>query len=73
MRNIFNISLSEDLSRLVEKEVKKGGYSSKSEFFRTLLRRWREEQEIIKDLENSRKEFRAGKGKLLKSLADFDD
>ncbi len=38
MRKVINISLPEDLYDEVEKEVKKGKYSTKSEFFRDILR-----------------------------------
>jgi len=67
MRNIVNISLPETLTRTVEREVKKGGYASKSEFFRYLLRLWNEKQ-LAKVLNEDRKEFEAGRGKTLKSL-----
>jgi len=70
MRKIVNISLPEELNKLMEKEVKKGKFASKSEFIRSLLRIWAEEK-LIKELEQSEKEFRAGKGKVLRSLADL--
>ncbi len=38
MRKIINVSLSEDLYNEVEMEIKKGKYSTKSEFFRDILR-----------------------------------
>ena len=70
MRNIVNISLPKQLNSLVEKEVATGQYASKSEFFRSLLRLWLEGK-LVADLETSRQELRAGKGKLLKSLAEL--
>ena len=70
MRTIINISLSEDLNKVVEKEVKKGKFSTKSEFFRNLIRLW-EEGKLLADLKESEKEFKAGKGKKLRSLADL--
>jgi len=70
MRNIINISLPLPMSKAVEKEVKKGRYASKSEFFRTLLRSWIENS-LAADLEKSREEIKKGRGKLLKSLADL--
>ncbi|MBM3256606.1 MAG: ribbon-helix-helix protein, CopG family [Candidatus Moranbacteria bacterium] len=70
MRNIVNISLPKTLNRTVEREVKKGGYASKSEFFRYLLRLWNEKQ-LAKVLNEDRKEFEAGKGKVLKSLKNL--
>ncbi len=70
MRTIVNISLPPKLSSLVEKEILKGNYASKSEFFRTLLRLWLEGK-LAEDLEASRKELESGKGKLLKSLVNL--
>lgn len=67
MRNIVNISLPKSMNRTVEKEVKKGGYASKSEFFRYLLRLWKE-KELARELNEDRKEFETGKGKVLRSL-----
>lgn len=72
MRKIINISLSEELNKLVEKEVKKRKFVTKSEFFRFLLRREQEEQRILEELKESQREFIEGKGKLLRSLADLD-
>ena len=70
MRAIVNISLPTQLNSVVEKEVKTGNYASKSEFFRSLLRLWLENR-LASELENSRKELKAGKGTLLKSLSDL--
>ena len=70
MRKIVNISLPENMVRAVEDEVKSKNFSTKSEFFRMLLRLWME-GEMADELEKSRKEFKQGKGKLLKSLKDL--
>lgn len=70
MRAIVNISLPVQLNSLVEKEVRTGRYTSKSEFFRSLLRLWLEGR-LSGVLEESRKELKAGKGVLLKSLSDL--
>lgn len=67
MRNIVTISLPEPLAAEVEKEVRTGGFASKSEFFRHILR----ERKLAKELEADRKEFEGGKGELLKSLRDL--
>ena len=67
MRNIVNISLPKEMAEIVEENVKTGYYSTKSEFFRALLRDWLEGK-LAGELEESRKEMLAGKGKLLKSL-----
>ena len=67
MRNVINISLPPQMTEAVEKNVKKGHFSSKSEFFRMLLRLWMEGK-LAEELEESREELRQGKGKLLRSL-----
>ncbi len=70
MRDLINISLPIELSKKVDKAVKTGHYTSKSEFFRTLMRLWEEEQ-VLKELQVSQKEIIAGKGKILRSLKDL--
>lgn len=70
MRAVVNISLPTQLNTVVEKQVASGHFASKSEFFRNLLRMWIEGQ-LLKDLEESRKELNAGKGKVLRSLSDL--
>jgi len=72
MRDIINISLSKELAKELERAVKRGRYSSKSEFVRYLIREKLEEEELLKSVQRSEAEFRAGKGKILKSLADLD-
>lgn len=67
MRNIINISLPEDMVKSVQKAMKKEHFSTKSEFFRMLVRLWMEGK-FATELEESRKELRQGKGKLLTSL-----
>ena len=71
MRTIVNISLPKELNNVVEREVKRGKFASKSEFFRDLLRFWIEEGKLLKELEESRRELKAGKGKSLRSLKDL--
>ena len=67
MRNIINISLPPELKRDVDKAVKTGRFSTKSEFFRHLMRLWQEEQ-LLAELRQSQKEIVLGRGKKLKSL-----
>ena len=67
MREVINISLPKELNRKVEELMKRGGYATKSEFFRDILRMWMEGK-ILRELSESRKELASGKGKLLKSL-----
>jgi len=71
MRSIVNISLPPSLLKEVNKEVKEGGFASKSEFFRQLLRSWREAR-LLAEIKASQKEFAAGKGIRLKSWDDLD-
>ncbi|MBI2062227.1 MAG: hypothetical protein HYT64_00820 [Candidatus Yanofskybacteria bacterium] len=68
MRNIINISLPEAMAKMVEKEVQRGRFASTSEYIRYLIR----SNELMSDIEQSRKEFAEGKGKLLKSLKELD-
>ena len=70
MRNIINISLPQQMATAVEKGMKKEHFSTKSEFFRALIRLWMQGK-LVGELEESRKEFRQGKGKLLRSLKDL--
>ena len=72
MRSIINISLPKALDAAVDKEVQRGKYASKSEFFRTVLKQWLEERQVIAEIQESRAEIRAGKGIILRSLADLE-
>lgn len=56
--------------KTVKSAVKTGEYASTSEFFRFLLRKWQEDR-LLKELNDSRREISAGKGKILKSLKDL--
>lgn len=71
MRNIINISLPVSMAREVKKEVREGDFASVSEFFRHLLRLWKNEK-LLHELRESKKEFERGKGKVLRSLSDLD-
>ena len=70
MRDIINISLPEELTREVERAVKSGDYATKSEFFRHLLRLWKEDQ-VLKELHESKREIARERGKVLRSLKDL--
>ncbi len=70
MRTVINISLPKEMALEVERGVKKGNFSTKSEFFRSLLRDWMEEK-LLEELKESQKEFEQGKAKLLRSLKDL--
>jgi len=70
MRAVVNISLPQNLNEILEKEVLQGNFSSKSEFFRSLLRNYLETK-TAKELEESRRELKSGNGKLLRSLSDL--
>lgn len=67
MRSIVNLSLPAPMLTVVDTAISSGNYTSRSEFFRELLRSWMEEK-LLKDLKTSQAEMRSGKGKLLKSL-----
>ena len=70
MRDVVNISLPELLNKEIEKAMKKGRYSTKSEFIRELIRSHLED-ELVRQVEESEREIRAGKGKVLRSLRDL--
>lgn len=70
MRAIINISVPQEVKKEMETAVKQGGFATKSEFVRDLMRLWKQEQ-ILKELRQSQQEFARGKGKLLKSLKDL--
>lgn len=70
MREIINISLPSQLATNVRKAVKQGDYISTSEFFRDLLRDW-QNGKLLNELNESREEIKAGKGKTLKSLKEL--
>ncbi|MFA5310560.1 MAG: hypothetical protein WC386_02625 [Candidatus Paceibacterota bacterium] len=58
------------MSSDIKNAVKKHNYGTTSEFFRHLFREWKE-AELIKELNEGRKEIMEGKGKSLKSLKDL--
>ena len=68
MRSIVNVSLPKELNKFVDREVKKGKFASKSEFFRSLLRYWQQEEKLLEEIKKSEREFSQGKGNTLKSL-----
>jgi Arc/MetJ-type ribon-helix-helix transcriptional regulator len=70
MRQVLNISLPKQTAMEVRSAVKKNHYISVSEFFRDLLRDW-QAGNLLKELNQSRAELKAGKGKTLKSLKDL--
>lgn len=70
MRTIINISVPASVKEEVENEVKTGGYASVSEFFRAIMRE-RRENILLRDLGQSRLEFKIGKGRKLSSLKDL--
>jgi len=70
MRNIVTISLPKQLDEQIEKEVKTGNFASKSEFIRSLIRLWQEEK-ILRELEQGKKEIEAGLCKKFTSIKDL--
>lgn len=70
MRQIINISLPQSMVNLVNKEIKKNSYASKSEFFRDLIRRWSDQQAIDEILESQR-QAKNGHKYPLRSLKDL--
>lgn len=70
MRQIINISLPPAMADTVKKAVKNGTYASTSEFFRSLVRDW-QAGKLLTELNDSRREITAGKGKTLRSLKNL--
>ncbi len=71
MREVINISLPPAMAKEVKKAVKTGKYASTSEFFRELLNYWHSEELLFRDLQQSMKEYKQGKGRVLKSFKDL--
>ena len=71
MRNIINISLPRALKDEVDNAMKSGEYASRSDFFRDLIRSWKE-MKLFSELRESQKDFENSKYKVLKSLKDLD-
>lgn len=71
MRAILNISLPKPMVEEIEAEITLGNFATKSEFFRHILRFWKEEK-LLRELNRGKAEIRAGKGVYLKSLADLE-
>ena len=67
MRAVINISLPSKMAKTVKMAVDEGNFMSTSEFFRELLRDW-QEGKLLRELQGSRREIVAGKGKILRSL-----
>lgn len=70
MREVINISLPSTMAKTVKTAVKRGSYASTSEFFRALLRDW-QEGKLLNELNESRVEIAAGRGKILNSLKNL--
>lgn len=66
----MNISLPPQMAAMVREEVSEGEYASVSEFFRDLVREWTRSRAIA-DVLKSEEEYKQGKGKVLRSLADL--
>jgi Arc/MetJ-type ribon-helix-helix transcriptional regulator len=71
MRDIIYISLPKELSKELDKMVRQGKYATKSEFLRNLIREKLEEEDLLRRIRISEKEFEQGKGKVLRSLGDL--
>lgn len=55
------------MAQTVKRAVNEGNFMSTSEFFRELLRNW-QEGKLLRELEESRMNITAGRGKVLRSL-----
>jgi len=68
MRNIINISIPKEMKDFINKEIKEKQYSSISEFFRMLIRNYKEE-ELLKILQKSKNTIK--NTKKINSLKDL--
>ncbi|MFA4831731.1 MAG: ribbon-helix-helix domain-containing protein [Patescibacteria group bacterium] len=71
MRQAITISLPAALQKTVNRAVRAGNFATTSEFFRALVRRWEEENALVRAVKKSEQEFSAGKGKKLRSLKEL--
>lgn len=67
MRSIVNISLPAEMTKDIEREVRRLKFGSKSEFMRHLIREWVSARQVMSDVAQSEREHRAGKSKKLTS------
>jgi len=58
------------LDKQIEKEVKDGGFASKSEFIRYLIHLWKEEK-LAEDIAEAEQDIAAGRVRELKSLKEL--
>lgn len=70
MRNIITISVPPFVKKNLENMMKENKYASMSELFRDSIRSLEEDQ-LIKNIIESEREFALGKGKKLRSLKDL--
>ncbi|MEI8123821.1 MAG: ribbon-helix-helix domain-containing protein [bacterium] len=70
MRTTLNISMPPTLKKSVDQMIKDYNYASVSEFFRDAIRAFQDDK-LVRDIEESEREFAAGKGKRLRSLRDL--
>jgi putative addiction module CopG family antidote len=70
MRTTINISMPPAVKKNIDRMIKEEEYASVSELFRDALRALEEDQ-LIRSIEQSEREFASGKGKVLRSLKDL--
>ena len=70
MRNILSISVPPSVKKSVDNIMRENKYASISELFRDSIRSLEEDQ-LIKSMMESEREFIAGKGRKLRSLKDL--
>ena len=70
MRTVMNISLQPSIVGYVDKVVSEEGYSTRSEFIRSLIRDHKERQ-LLNEIEVSREEIKRTGGIKVSSLKDL--
>lgn len=70
MRTIINISVPKETAQEAKRAARADGFASVSEYFRHLLRE-EKRRKLAVELEAQTRQFKQGKGKLLRSLRDL--
>jgi Arc/MetJ-type ribon-helix-helix transcriptional regulator len=67
----INISLPDKLKDRVDEAVRSGYYASVSDLMRDGARQVLSQNDLAEDISQSQREFKTGKGRVLKSLKDL--
>ncbi|MDP3900005.1 MAG: hypothetical protein Q8Q23_02900 [bacterium] len=74
MRSVLSLSLDDKTIKMVKEQSKRYGFDNVSQYIRRLINTHDDiitEDELVKDIEQARKEYKRGNFIKAKSLADF--